>query len=73
MYQRDREWTKLSAMERALSDQSRDVSSLRGSINAMQKKLESLQIQAQNTTVSTLNSNTGKVPKKGDIKKWLGK
>ncbi len=67
MYQRDREWTKLSAMERALSEQSRDVSSLRGSINAMQKKLESLQIQAQNTTVSTLNSNTGKVPKSGGV------
>ncbi len=45
MYQRDREWTKLSAMERSLSEQSRDVSNLRGSLNAMEKKLDSLKVQ----------------------------
>lgn len=63
MYQRDREWTKLSAMERSLSEQSRDVSSLRGSLNAMEKKLESLKVQSLNNSVS--NTNTEKMPKSG--------
>jgi len=44
MYQRDREWTKLASMERALSEQSRDVSNLRGSLNAIEKKLNSLTV-----------------------------
>ena len=69
MYQRDREWTKLSSMERALSDQSRDVSTLRGSLNAMQKRLETLQIQstAIASTTSESNSNLEKVPKSGGV------
>ena len=65
MYQRDREWTKLSAMERSLSEQSRDVSNLRGSLNAMEKKLESLKVQSLNTSVSNNNANTEKTPKSG--------
>ncbi|MEE9351139.1 MAG: peptide-binding protein [Thiotrichaceae bacterium] len=46
MYQRDREWTKLSAMEQALSDQSRDVSSLRSSLSAIQKKLANTNLRS---------------------------
>ncbi len=67
MYQRDREWVKLTAMERALTEQSRDVSSLRGSLNAMQKKLESLQLQSQNTAVSITNSKTENQQKEGGV------
>ena len=67
MYQRDREWTKLSAMERSLSEQSRDVSNLRGSLNAMEKKLESLKVQSLNTSVSNNNANTEKTPKSGGV------
>ena len=67
MYQRDREWVKLTAMERALTEQSRDVSSLRGSLNAMQKKLESLQLQSQNTAVSITNSKTENQQKDGGV------
>jgi len=52
MYQRDREWTKLASMERALSEQSRDVSNLRGSLNAIEKKLNNLTI-APAQTVAT--------------------
>ena len=64
MYQRDREWTKLTSMERALSEQSRDVSSLRGSLNDMQKRLETLQIQSKTAVIST---NTAEVPKSGGV------
>lgn len=66
MYQRDREWTKLSSMERALSEQSRDVSNLRGSLNAVQKKLESLQVQPQ--TALTLDTpDTQKSQESGGV------
>ena len=64
MYQRDREWTKLSSMERTLSEQSRDVSMLRGSLNAVQKKLESLQVQSKTSIVSTSSEN---MPKSGVV------
>ena len=67
MYQRDREWTKLSAMERSLSEQSRDVSNLRGSLNAMEKKLDSLKVQSLSTSVSNANTNTEKTPKSGGV------
>ncbi len=55
MYQRDREWTKLTAMERSLSEQSRDVSNLRGSINAMEKKLASLKVPVVATDTQAKN------------------
>jgi peptide/nickel transport system substrate-binding protein len=60
MYQRDREWTKLTAMERSLSEQSRDMSSLRSSLNTMQKRLESVSLAStvnnQNSTANTTKS-----------------
>ncbi len=62
MYQRDREWTKLSSMERALSEQSRDVSSLRSSLSAMQKKLANTQLAKAGQPSSTSVSDTA-VPK----------
>lgn len=52
MYQRDREWSKLASMERALSEQSRDVSNLRGSLNAIEKKLNNLTVAAIQPTVA---------------------
>ncbi len=68
MYQRDREWTKLSSMERALSEQSRDVSNLRGSLNAMQKRLNNINLQAStqstnsNQTTNTTTKKTEEIP-----------
>ena len=69
MYQRDREWVKLSTMERALSEQSRDVSNLRGSLNAMEKKLDSLKISAQSTVAisDTTTKDTAKTSKSGGV------
>ncbi|MGK0269392.1 MAG: peptide/nickel transport system substrate-binding protein [Cocleimonas sp.] len=68
MYQRDREWIKLSSMERALSEQSRDVSTLRGSLNAVEKKLESLRIQSQSAVALTnMVKNTNNMPKSGGV------
>ncbi len=64
MYQRDREWTKLSAMERALSDQSRDVSNLRSSISAMQSKLDKAQFsKVDNAAAHVTATETNEVPK----------
>ncbi len=57
MYQRDREWTKLSAMERALSEQSRDVSSLRSSLSMMQRKLANTNIASTNQLVQKPSSD----------------
>jgi peptide/nickel transport system substrate-binding protein len=53
MYQKDREWNKLSAMERALSDQSRDVSALRSTLSVMQKKLASADLRKSEITNAT--------------------
>lgn len=62
MYQRDREWTKLTAMERALSEQSRDVSGLRSSLSAMQKKLAAASFQnTSSSQQNNENTNTSKV------------
>ena len=62
MYQRDREWTKLTAMERSLTEQSRDMSGLRSSLNAMQKRLESASLAStQNTTNNNAKSNNSDV------------
>jgi peptide/nickel transport system substrate-binding protein len=61
MYQRDREWVKLSAMERTLTEQSRDVSSLRGTLNAMQKKLDSVNLHSASNTNSTSAKSAKKV------------
>ena len=64
MYQRDREWVKLSAMERSLSEQSRDISSLRSALNAMQKKLStaSLPAAASTNTSSATTTSAGVAP-----------
>ena len=67
MYQRDREWTKLSSMERTLSEQSRDVSNLRGSLNAMQKRLETLQVQSKTVAITNTNTNAVNIPKSGGV------
>lgn len=67
MYQRDREWSKLSSMERALAEQSRDVSSLRSSLNTMQRKLESLQVQSQNQKIATTDTTIENTPKSGGV------
>ena len=68
MYQRDREWTKLSSMERALSEQSRDVSNLRGSLNAMEKKLNTLEVSSQSAVALTNKpTSTEKASKSGGV------
>lgn len=61
MYQRDREWIKLQSMERALAEQSRDVSSLRSSLNAMQKRIDTVNLQ---NIAAVQNSNDSKNAKK---------
>lgn len=40
MYQRDRQWEKLAAVERTLAEQSRDLSTMRGALNAMQRRVQ---------------------------------
>jgi len=57
MYQRDREWVKLSAMERAISEQSRDVSNLRSSLSTMQKRLEKVNLSATSNAVAVQKSD----------------
>ena len=52
MYQRDREWVKLSDMERALSEQSKDVSALRGLVSQMQRKLASADLSKTPPTLA---------------------
>lgn len=63
MYQVDRQWTKLTAMERALSEQTKDISSLRGSLSAMQKKLASASFQnaGKNTVANNPANKTDEV------------
>jgi len=41
MYQSDRQWEKLAAMERSISEQSRDVSNIRGTLNSIQRRVQS--------------------------------
>ncbi len=51
MHQRDREWSKLVDMERALAEQSKDVSALRGLVSQMQRKLANADLsRASDTT-----------------------
>ncbi len=61
MYQRDREWIKLSRLERTLSEQSRDISSLRSSLMAMQKKLGTINWQPATAGTASGNATTTEV------------
>ncbi len=59
MHQRDREWSKLVDMEHALSEQSKDVSALRGLVSQMQRKLANADLsRASVTTAATSIKST---------------
>lgn len=57
MYQRDREWVKLTAMEQALSEQSRDVSGVRSTLSVMQRKLANADLRSVSSSSLTVDSS----------------
>ena len=46
MYQRDRQWEKLAAVERTISEQSRDLSTMRSALNAVQRRVQTGNFEA---------------------------
>lgn len=58
MVQRDREWQKLTALESSVSEQSRDISAMRGSLNTVQNKISTIDVNA----TSVVSHNTSTVP-----------
>lgn len=50
MVQIDRQWQKLTAMEKTLQEQSRDVSSIRSTISQLQRQLSQVDLATKNTS-----------------------
>ncbi len=58
MVQIDRQWLKLEDMDRALAEQSKDITALRGLSNQMQRKLASADLSKANPNASAAVDNT---------------